>query len=678
MKSSGLGDTCYARMAAIEIRGDFVKTVFSAILCLGLSGVALATSPAVAQTAKQAPPPLEAYGELPDIEDVSLSPNGRIALLGKVNGKRVVLMLDENRKPMNYALVGDIKVRSIGWAGEDIVIVQRTDTQELGDRFIAAQAEFSNSMLVPVDSSKPVSTVFADNRDILNANYGSYGQRLIDGRWYGYYAGLPMKRAPSGNSYYDGDPIALYRVDLAKNKADRIASGATNRGSRDWEIQADGSIGAYLDYFRQDHRWVLRNGSDKQLATDYTSEDGWASLDGFTRDGTGVVVRITNDDDDREWFSIPLGGGAKTKLFEDVDGTVETVYKDRYSRRMIGYALEDAPDEPIFFDEERQDAVRKVIQGFDAQNGKIVGWTPDRTKMLVTTNGNFDSGTWLLVDTTAGSTFQIGSERPAISPGMVGPISTFTYTAGDGLEIDAILTLPPGREAKDLPLVMLPHGGPQAHDEEGFDWWAQAFASRGYAVLQPNFRGSTDKDQAFVDKGNGEWGKKMQTDLSDGIAALTEKGIVDPSRACIVGASYGGYAAMAGITLQKDVYRCAVAVAGVSDLKRMVSREYNEGGSRSLRDFREETIGPRSEMDSISPAKLADQASAPILLIHGKDDTVVPYEQSTIMADKLKDAGKPYELVTLEGEDHWLSLSSTRLKMLAEAVRFVEKYNPAD
>ena len=116
----------------------------------------------------------------------------------------------------------------------------------------------------------------------------------------------------------------------------------------------------------------------------------------------------------------------------------------------------------------------------------------------------------------------------------------------------------------------------------------------------------------------------------------------------------------------------------MSDLKRMVSREYNEGRSQSLRDFREETMGPRSEMDSISPAKLADQASAPILLIHGKDDTVVPYEQSTIMADKLKDAGKPYELVTLEGEDHWLSLSSTRLKMLAEAVRFVENYNPAD
>ena len=239
-----------------------------------------------------------------------------------------------------------------------------------------------------------------------------------------------------------------------------------------------------------------------------------------------------------------------------------------------------------------------------------------------------------------------------------------------------IQTLPPGREAKDLPLVMLPHGGPQAHDEEGFDWWAQAFASRGYAVLQPNFRGSTDKDQAFVDKGNGEWGKKMQTDLSDGIAALTEKGIVDPSRACIVGASYGGYAAMAGITLQKDVYRCAVAVAGVSDLKRMVSREYNEGGSRSLRDFREETIGPRSEMDSISPAKLADQASAPILLIHGELDNnsgTFPI-QSARMYMALKGHGATVRYVTLPHESHGYASRESVLHTVAEMLNWANAY----
>ena len=169
----------------------------------------------------------------------------------------------------------------------------------------------------------------------------------------------------------------------------------------------------------------------------------------------------------------------------------------------------------------------------------------------------------------------------------------------------------------------------------------------------------------------------MQSDLSDGIAYLAEKGTIDPKRGCIVGASYGGYAALVGVTMQQDVYRCSVAVAGVSDLKLFVDREYNERGSRGLRDFREELIGPRSGMDAISPRTYAAKVQVPVMLIHGEDDTVVPFRQSAVMADALKDAGKPHELIRLSGEDHWLSRAETRRQMLREAVAFVEKNNPA-
>ncbi|MEO0644525.1 MAG: prolyl oligopeptidase family serine peptidase, partial [Pseudomonadota bacterium] len=170
----------------------------------------------------------------------------------------------------------------------------------------------------------------------------------------------------------------------------------------------------------------------------------------------------------------------------------------------------------------------------------------------------------------------VGFERPAIQGMAIGKVSTFSYEAQDGLEIRGILTLPPGREATDLPVIILPHGGPTAHDVERFDWWAQAFASRGYAILQPNFRGSTGRGVAFVEAGDGEWGKKMQTDKSDGLMALAERGIVDPSRACIVGASYGGYAALAGVTLQQGIYRCAVSVNGVTELESTL-REFSTG-----------------------------------------------------------------------------------------------------
>ena len=272
----------------------------------------------------------------------------------------------------------------------------------------------------------------------------------------------------------------------------------------------------------------------------------------------------------------------------------------------------------------------------------------------------------------------IGFERPKIGT-HVGPISTINYTAQDGTDIEAILTLPPDREAKNLPLIMLPHGGPHSHNIATFDWWAQAFASRGYAVLQPNFRGSTNRDAAFEHAGYGEWGRKMQTDLSDGIAHLAQSGMVDPKRACIVGASYGGYAALAGVTVQNGVYRCAVAVAGVSDLRMMYEREMNERGrGRLLKKNLREELGDLDRVGDVSPRRLADKADAPILLIHGRDDTVVDFKQSTVMADALKDAGKPFEMIELVGEDHHLSNGKTRQQMLQSAVAFVQRHNPAE
>jgi dipeptidyl aminopeptidase/acylaminoacyl peptidase len=171
----------------------------------------------------------------------------------------------------------------------------------------------------------------------------------------------------------------------------------------------------------------------------------------------------------------------------------------------------------------------------------------------------------------------------------------------------------------------------------------------------------------------------MQSDISDGLAELARQGIVDPKRACIVGASYGGYAALAGVTLQQDLYRCAVAVAGVRDLSLMYRTDYRESGEQGLlkRSLLEE-LGPRDGFDAASPRRFAAQADAPILLIHGREDTVVPYDQSAKMADALKDAGKPHRLVDLGEEDHRLSRSTTRMQMLEEAVAFVQEHNPAD
>ena len=259
-------------------------------------------------------------------------------------------------------------------------------------------------------------------------------------------------------------------------------------------------------------------------------------------------------------------------------------------------------------------------------------------------------------------------------------VQSVSFKAQDGLALGGYLTLPNGRAARGLPLVVFPHGGPAVRDEPGFDWWAQAMASRGYAVLQVNYRGSDGFGTAFREAGFGEWGRKMQTDLSDGVRYLAAQGTIDPARVCIVGASYGGYAALAGATLEHGVYRCAVSVAGPSDLRHFVAwslRRHDLSTQRYWDRFMGAKGPDDTHLDDLSPADRIGAATPPILLIHGKDDTVVPFEQSQFMADALKRAGKPVEMVVLNHEDHWLSHGDTRLQMLQATMDFLAKNNPA-
>jgi dipeptidyl aminopeptidase/acylaminoacyl peptidase len=179
--------------------------------------------------------------------------------------------------------------------------------------------------------------------------------------------------------------------------------------------------------------------------------------------------------------------------------------------------------------------------------------------------------------------------------------------------------------------------------------------------------------------GYGQWGRKMQTDLSDGVRFLAAQGVIDPARVCIVGASYGGYAALAGAAIDRGVYRCAASVAGPSDLRVLLSKLKKQQGDWAAPDQRYwlRYMGDVTNLDEISPARQAQNVAIPVLLIHGKDDTVVPFEQSQIMADALRKSGKTVEFVTLNKEDHWLSHGETRLQMLQSVMAFLDKNNPS-
>ena len=559
------------------------------------------------------------------------------------------------------------------WAGDDHLLVEISKTTNLGFDFDVSKAELSLLIVFGVPSGKSF-ILFEKQKYMAKMLEGDFGSAKIGEHWYGFFGGVTYVMSRDNEFFLDNTYPDLYKVDLDSGDIKLAAHGSES--TQGWLVGADGQVLARASY-EQDHKtWRVATGPSggKLLATGEYPFGGVEIAAGHTRD-TVLVSRPTEKGEIDE--EIPLAGGPPVEVPDDE--IIARHYHDRLTGLWIGYSTFD--DQPAYkmFDTLADKRVAGARKAFPGETVRLDSWSEDFNRMIVFTSGPSDSGTYWLVDIPSGGADPIGYEYRSIAPEQVGPMKMIEWKARDGLIIHGVLSLPPGREAKNLPIVVLPHGGPEARDYPVFDWWAQAFASRGYAVLQPNFRGSSDYGVAFRDAGFGQWGRKMQTDLSDGLADLARQGVVDPKRACIMGASYGGYAALAGVTVQQGIYRCAVSVAGVSDPLGMIEYSKEKAGNVNAGTrYWEKFMGPYSGLAQVSPIKLASSADAPILLVHGKDDTIVPFGQSDAMNRALIAASKPVEFVVLPHEDHYLSREETRIQMLNAAVAFVEKYNPPD
>ncbi len=249
-------------------------------------------------------------------------------------------------------------------------------------------------------------------------------------------------------------------------------------------------------------------------------------------------------------------------------------------------------------------------------------------------------------------------ERQALLTTTRPRATVINYKARDGKELTGYLTAPAAADPKaKLPLVLMPHGGPEMRDSLSFNPWVQYLVARGYAVFQPNFRGSAGFGRAFAESGYGEWGRKMQDDLTDAVKTLVDQGPVDPARMCIVGASYGGYAALAGAALTPDLYKCAVSIAGISDLEDFIGwRKRNWGSDSEGYTYWLKAIGDpdkdEARLREVSPLAQAGRIKIPLLLIHGNEDFIVPIAQSKAMKKALDKTGRKTELITLKDEGH--------------------------
>jgi len=640
---------------------------------------AVAAGAILCASSAQAGAPLEAYGRLPSIESVEVSPDGSaLALIATVGDERRIIVKSLSGPMLAQAKVVFNKIRSLQWADQDHLIVVASSTAAIQDVSYVGEQFQALSFNIKTGNFVMLPTKASDT--LLNVVAGRV-QPGTDGKEPVLY--VPLYVTVANNMQNKSGHLDLYKIDLDSGYAERVQMG--DHDTYDYLAKSDGTVLAKAAQKDNDHdkntTWTLalRRGSGWQTVFTTTEALDTPDLWGVTPDGQSVIIDTFDEKADM-WrpTAVSLADG---KIGDYVGPPREQGALIGADGSVLAFSHADQFREYDFVEPRMKTIWPAFRNAFRGQNVTLASWTPDFKKLILYVTGSNSPGGYYIADTTTKRVDPIGSAYPKITAADVSNVRMVTYKSGDGLDIDAVLTTPKARPEKDLPLIVLPHGGPEAEDDVIFDWWAQAMASRGYAVLQPNFRGSTNQGRAFMRASYGEWGGKMQTDLSDGIDYLAKAGVIDPKRVCIVGGSYGGYAALAGVTLQKGVYRCAVSVAGVSDLKKMVDDAALRGGADSTgARYRKRQFGVASASDpkltARSPAYQADKADAPILLIHGNDDTRVPFAHSQKMAAALKSAGKPYEFVTLSREDHFLSTGRTRLEMLTATVAFVEKYNP--
>lgn len=380
---------------------------------------------------------------------------------------------------------------------------------------------------------------------------------------------------------------------------------------------------------------------------------------GFEKiDGRQAVVKMALD-----------GSGVKTIVFDRPDVDVDNLILLGRQRKIVGVSFATDKRTAVYFDP----ALGKlaVALGKTLPNTPMItlsGMSADEQKLVIWAGSDVDPGTYYVFNRQTKELTELFPVRPELKGVALSPVKPVTVTARDGTPIPAYLTLPPGSSGKNLPTIVMPHGGPGARDEWGFDWLSQYYANKGFAVLQPNFRGSSGYGEKWFEKNGFQSWKSSISDIDDSGKWLVAEGIADPNKMAIVGWSYGGYAALQSGVFEPGLFKAIVAVAPVTDLAKLKDASAHFSNYGIVKQF----IGDGPHIAEGSPAKNAGQISVPVLMFHGTDDSNVPVAQARIMKNQLDEQGKRSTLIIYDGQDHYLDDSRTRVDLLTKSFEFLK------
>lgn len=627
------------------------------------------TPPPVAAPVVAASPSVEAFGSLPFVELAALSPDGNhIAGIFGVGGEQKIVIMPLTNgasKPTILAVPDGTQPGRVRWVNNDNIIISLTGLLPIeNDRWYVTRLLAVNRL-----SGKFTKLLWDMNGqnagDVLSVPNDGSNEILVAAQSTIY-------------SNMSGFWPSVYRVDVTNGKSRKVVIG--REGVLNWGADHLGQLRVGVGYSDGGltSRLIYRRSNAEALRVvdkaNYKRDEVLTVPFLYLPDGDNALVMRDNDAGRTSIFEVNLTNLQTVKtIFEPEQGDVEGALISE-DGKLLGVYTTDKKAPITWFDPELATLQANFNKSVPNSRVHIESMSADRSKMLVRIDSAETPGSIYFYDTKVGVLRKIASVNDKLGSKKLSPVKLVQYNARDGLEIEAVLTTPKGKDPKNLPLIVMPHGGPWAHDRLNYDYWAQFLASRGYVVMQPNFRGSTGYGTAFLNKGKGQMGFAMQDDITDGVKWAVSQGIADAKRVCIVGASYGGYAAMWGIAKDPDLYRCAISISGVSALR----REVNDFGGDLFGDlYKMQWQEMTPDFNAVSPINAIAKIKAPLMLIHGKRDVTVDHIQSQKMFNAMTKAGKDVEFVSLPLADHYFTREADRIELLSSIEAFLAKHNPA-
>ena len=627
---------------------------------------------------------LEDFLDRPEMTAPELSPNGRyLAFMVHTdhgqNGD--VLVIQDLDSPENESRIqagfGQFPILNINWASNERVLV----TVALNAEYLYSGFSMFGAPVIRTisydrrDLSQPVILFEGEGRRVFNNLYNAWGNELVHV--------LPDDPEHVLMSAYRGDALHLWRVNVYTGEADIEDRG--NPRTTLWHANADGVAVMRIDTnFRRrrvsvmtrdpgSRRWRRAHTFQISEFSDREAEFAWGGMS--DQPGQIYVFSRREGSDRRGLYLYDLREDAYAETIAEHDRVdISHVFVSPNGGTFLGYAYSDDRLEVEVVEPELARHYEGILSFF----GDDVSVLPTEfagDRMILFVSGPREPGVYYLYNRQTRSVEPLITMRPQLPPDVLHDVEIIRYRASDGLELTAYLTVPRRGMGPDTPLILMPHGGPEQRDIYDFDEFAQYYASRGYAVLQPNFRGSSGYGRQFAESGYRRWGERMQQDLDDAVEHLIAQRRVAADRICIAGFSYGGYAALMGGATRPDLYQCVFAGAAVTDLGGFVEhwRNRDEGAL----EYWTMAIGdPRNERDRlywVSPVNLADRMTMPVLLAHAVNDQTVPFQHSQRMAAALAEAGAEYHFEEFSNAGHQFSQPGERRSLLTQTTEMFDR-----